>query len=82
MITREELSLVLKDKIIEVEFTKKDGTNRILQCTLIPSYLPPPSETSSGRAACSAVMSVWGIKENAWRSFRLDSVIKWQEVVG
>jgi hypothetical protein len=39
--TKDELVKLLKEKVVEVTFTKLDGEDRVMPCTLIESYLPP-----------------------------------------
>jgi hypothetical protein len=60
---------------VRVLFTKKDGTEREMRCTLVESAIPmdkqPKAETSS--TAGSAVR-VFDLDKGEWRSFRWDSV--------
>jgi len=70
------LSKLLRENVVNVVFVKKDGTERILNCTLNPSLLPAQdTETSSTRKSNPEVMSVWDVDNSGWRSFRLDSVL-------
>jgi hypothetical protein len=61
---------------VEVLFTKKDGSQRTMLCTLVESKIPsdkqPKSETQ-GSTVGSAVR-VFDLEKNEWRSFRWDSV--------
>lgn len=73
---------VLRDantKDLCVTFTKKDGTTRDMQCTLVESKVPedkrPKSETAPSETSGSAVR-VFDIEKQEWRSFRWDSVTK------
>lgn len=64
-----------------VVFTKKDGTQREMYCTLsenrIPAEKQPKSQTSNsetvGQGSDSAIR-VFDTKLQEWRSFRWDSV--------
>ena len=62
-----------------VTFTKSDGTERKLRCTLQESKLPPVKDSEKPaekvRKINTDIMSVWDLEKNAWRSFRKDSVI-------
>lgn len=63
-----------------VTFTKKDGTERKMQCTLVESRIPADktpkgSESAVSQTAGSAVR-VFDTQVNEWRSFRWDSVTK------
>lgn len=61
----------------KVVFTKKDGTEREMLCTLIESKIPgdkqPKSETQGGSTIGQAVR-VFDLDKGEWRSFRFDSV--------
>lgn len=76
---KEKLNMkeLLRSNIVEVTFTKVNGEKRVMQCTLIESYLPPPSgETQENTEKTSDTsMPVWDIGANGWRSFRYDNVI-------
>lgn len=61
----------LRDNILTVTFTKVNGEERVMNCTLISSYLP---ETRSGSKSSDKVITVWDVDKNAWRAFRPDSV--------
>ena len=67
----------LLTNIIEVTFTKKDGTDRVMLCTLNKEYLPEQKdleEEISKRNKSDEVIAVWDVENNGWRSFRWDSV--------
>lgn len=72
--TKEEIQALLKRGLCEVVFTKKDGSERQMNCTLHPNYLPPPVEGGRTRADNPEVVPVWDLDEGAWRSFRIDSI--------
>lgn len=81
---RQWLKGVLHDDITKnlcVVFTKKDGTDREMFCTLSESRIPaekqPKSQasdsTTAGQGNDSAVR-VFDTEKQEWRSFRWDSV--------
>lgn len=72
----------LKTHIVNVSFTKKDGTHRDMVCTLKPDSLPPQVdlEESIGRRSSDEVIAVFDVAKQDWRSFRIDSVISWRVV--
>lgn len=78
--TKSELTEILKNKDITVTFTKKDGTRRIMRCTLRPDALPEmiteSTRTSADRRESDSTIAVWDLDLGAWRSFRLDSVVE------
>ena len=63
-----------------VTFTKKDGSKRVMECTLDPKLLPPAPVTESTeepkrkKAANDAVMAVYDLESKGWRSFTIKSV--------
>lgn len=60
-----------------VSFTKKDGTTRIMKCTLDPEFIDGVYDFAEhGRKQNDEVISVWDLEADAWRSFRVDSVEK------
>ena len=73
----------IKDSLVDseflVEFTKKDGTERVMKCTLVEDYLPKIEAEKVEKNATSnsrndEVCAVWDVEKDAWRSFRWDSV--------
>lgn len=82
MYNRDVLLNDLRRTIVEVHFTKVNGDNRVMRCTLLPSYLPESYRNSSEEQAEEKkfhrenldVISVWDLDALGWRSFRIDSV--------
>jgi len=76
---KEEILEILKSGETAVMFTKVDGTRRNLHCTLKMELIPKlafPAESISGKKKLSEdVIRVWSLGDEAWRSFRIDSVI-------
>ena len=74
---REWLEELLKTSIVTISFTKKDGTERQMLCTLGESKIPSEKlPKNSGKAKSEQSMAVFDIEKQEWRSFRLDSVKK------
>ena len=69
---RKWLAGMLEQSVVEVTFTKKDGTERVMNCTLLEDYLP--ETTGAGRPASSDALAVFDVDSDGWRSFRWDSV--------
>jgi hypothetical protein len=60
-----------------VIFTKKDGTERSLKCTLKESLIPSEmSPKGSTRVQPTHTQAVFDIENNGWRSFTWDSIIE------
>ena len=65
---------LLRQGIVTVEFTKKDGTNRIMKCTLSENKIPTENvPKGSGKAQNDEALAVFDVEANGWRSFRYDS---------
>jgi hypothetical protein len=84
-IVMEEVLALLYDndnKGVLVEFTKADGTERKMLCTLAENLIPAitpvkekPEIISEGATdVIPTACKVWDIEKQAWRSFRWDSV--------
>lgn len=70
--SRKWLTNLLNQYVVEVTFTKKDGTERVMNCTLQEDYLP--ETTGVGRSASFDAVSVYDVDKEDWRSFRWDSI--------
>lgn len=74
----EYLKGVLQTGIANVSFVKKDGTQRNLLCTLMPSELPAQTDLEEAvqkKTPNPEVLAVWDLENKGWRSFRYDSVL-------
>ena len=67
----------LRADVATVVFTKADGSERTMLCTLVETKIPtdkqPKSETQTSSTAGSAVRA-FDIEKGEWRSFRFESV--------
>ena len=77
---QENLKEFLHNEVIEVHFTKKNGEDRVMKCTLMDEKIPgtynkkignPPDEEFD---ELNAYMNVWSVDDNGWRSFLLRNV--------
>jgi hypothetical protein len=61
-----------------ITFTKVDGTERTLVCTLRDDLIPASSQDedrgTEKRKSSPAIQVVWDLESNGWRSFRWDSL--------
>jgi len=76
---RNEYTAVLYNNICVVTFTKRDGSERVMRCTLKPEHLPvlPVVESTAAktpRKKSDTTICVWDLDKSAWRSFTVDSV--------
>lgn len=66
---------VLKMHETTVVFTKKDGTERKLLCTLAENKIPSEkTPKNSGKVKSDEAIAVFDLEKQDWRSFRWDSV--------
>jgi hypothetical protein len=70
--SRKWLTNLLNEYVVEITFTKKDGTERVMNCTLQEDYLP--ETTGAGRSGNSDALAVFDTEVEDWRSFRWDSI--------
>jgi len=74
---REWVQSLLKSQEVTISFTKKDGTERKMLCTLVESKIPSEKlPKNSGKSKSDDALAVFDIEKDAWRSFRWDSVTK------
>jgi hypothetical protein len=93
-IMRDWVKSLLNKQEITVKFTKADGTDRDMKCTLNWELIPPqPKKPVTGpvdgivlesakkprkepKEADPAVIKVYDLEAQAWRSFRMDRLKK------
>ena len=74
-IGRKWLIGLLEERSIEIVFTKKDGTERTMKCTLQEDYLPEYGVIEIDKDRCKKdSLAVFDIEKEGWRSFRWDSI--------
>ena len=72
---RNWLKDALHHNTIQVTFTKKDGTERLMKCTLKEDVLPKVEiKESSTRKTNDANLAVFDVEANSWRSFTVRAV--------
>ena len=61
---------------VTVTFTKKDGSERVMKCTLMPEQLPevPLVESKTERKKTEGTIAVYDLEVKGWRSFTIKSV--------
>lgn len=82
--TAESFKTKLKESLqsneVGVTFTKRDGTERTMRCTLSTTRIPgeqlPKGEgdSSSTKTFSKEALAVFDLEKQAWRSFRYDSI--------
>ena len=72
---RDWLKSMLKSQEVTISFTKKDGTERKMVCTLSESKIPnEKAPKNTGKAKSEDSLAVFDVEKQDWRSFRWDSV--------
>lgn len=77
------LTNTLRNELCEVRFIKAEKTIRVMLCTLLDTFLPPPESmgcpspaTAARKANNPYLITVWDVEKQAWRSFNLDTFIR------
>jgi hypothetical protein len=80
IINKDTLRKELKESVKTITFTKTDGSQRVLKCTLQESMLPPvdTTKTVAAKKQNDEALAVWDTENAGWRSFRFDSIISVQ----
>lgn len=73
-ITREALIDQLKQSVVNVVFTKADGSERTMNCTLKLENIPEDQHPKSAVKSESDQIRVFDTDIDAWRSFNFSSV--------
>jgi len=72
---RDWLVGVLREQAVTVTFTKQDGTERVMNCTLYEGDIPvEQAPKGSSRSKPTEALAVFDIEAKGWRSFRWDAI--------
>jgi len=76
MLNKEIVTKALHEGVCTVTFTKVNGDERVMNCTLNADKMPKMEEKEGGtkKKPNPDVLSVWDVTANGWRSFRWDSL--------
>lgn len=78
---KENLLEKLRTNEATVKFTKADGTERTMRCTLVESKIPadkrPKTNESQTASTVGSAVRVFDLDKGEWRSFRLMSLISY-----
>jgi uncharacterized protein (DUF4415 family) len=74
--TRDEIKDKLRGGIHQVVFTKKDGTERKMFCTLSEAVIPEEHRPKKGTTIKlnDNVLAVFDVEKQGWRSFTIADV--------
>lgn len=74
---------LLRSEIVELTFIKKDGSERIMKCTLAEQEIPAENmPKGTDRAKNDEAVAVFDLENQGWRSFRWDSLTNINFTVG
>ena len=78
MFRHDDIKRKLAEGVIEVTFTKKDGTERVMKCTLKESLIPekdkPKGDSPRANTGTGGVIACYDVEKEGWRSFTLADV--------
>jgi len=69
---RDTLIKNLQMKAMRITFTKVNGEERVMDCSLQEHIIPPTNPNN--RKENEEVLPVFDINKGEWRSFRIDSI--------
>ena len=72
----------LKKNVMRVTFTKVNGEERVMRCTLHDSVLREQHISGIKKKENQETLSVWDLDNDGWRSFRLDSIKEMKVIEG
>ena len=72
MFKREKLIAELRDSPRFVTFTKSDGTERVMRCTLEKSVVPHTEEDYNNLPGDTVI--AWDLDKKGWRQFNVNTV--------
>jgi|TARA_R110002124_G_scaffold166892_3_gene334268 hypothetical protein len=84
-VIKEEILSRLKEGISLVSFLKRNGELRTMQCTLDTTLMPPHEQVVATKSFLNSstngvvAIPVWDIEHDGWRSFRIDSIISFED---
>lgn len=70
-----ELISLLKTEVVDIEFVKRDGSTRLMTCTLSEDHLPDQTDIAE-QTSTGETLNVFDTINQGWRSFRWDSLKK------
>ena len=83
MISKQWLAKLLRENIATVKFTKKDGTERVMKCTLMEGVAIPHEKTTDRvKEPKDEILPVWDMEANGWRSITVPNLLTIELVVG
>lgn len=72
---RNEVLEQLRERVCRVIFTKVNGEERDMQCTLNMDLIPTEKQPKTGKEYNDAVVRAFDINKEEFRSFRVENII-------
>lgn len=74
--SKESIQNLLRNFVAVVTFTKKDGTERVMKCTLKQDIaIPHERKTERVKEPKDDLLPVWDIDANAWRTITVPNIL-------
>lgn len=74
---REDMVEKLRQQVCTVTFTKVNGEERVMECTLVEDMIPEskrPKTDNEGVQRTIDVISAFDVRKADWRSFRVENI--------
>lgn len=72
---RNQMIEQLRERVCRVIFTKINGEERDMQCTLNMEMIPEEKQPKTGKEYNEAVLRVFDVNKQEFRSFRVENVV-------
>lgn len=74
--SKESLQTLLRNFVAVITFTKKDGTERVMKCTLKQDIaIPHERKTERVKEPKDDLLPVWDIETGAWRTITIPNIL-------
>lgn len=81
-VSRDAVLKMLREGVVNIKFTKKDGTIRDMKCTLLPVYIPEDMRPKgTGSVTNENILRVYDIIEDDWRCFLVDNILSVEAII-
>ena len=72
--TEDEVNNLLRENVVEVDFTKLDGDKRVMKCTKSFKLIPVENQPKGNSEPKKGIITVWDLNAQGWRSFRYERI--------